>query len=194
MIYGYGSHDITVDSCDLWGCGIIATDFINCHDIIVKNSVLRDCILCAVYASGSKNISYTDCVISGNWKNTTNVTDSPCVKLSGDNSVSFERCTFMNNNNYLLLPEDETLAAQVSMKDCTFLNNAWQDETPATCGVWDESVKQEGYTLYTCTVCGRTKQDDICGSCGMQGDNLQWYLHDGGRFPILPLAFPGDIL
>lgn len=53
--------DVTVDDCDLFGCGTVGVTAKECVDLTVTNSVIRDCTSGLFSASGCKRLRVVDC-------------------------------------------------------------------------------------------------------------------------------------
>ena len=136
VIIAHSARKLTVENCDLWGCGIRALNLNMCRDVTVTGSVLRDCLYSAIYNYDS-DLTVSDCVISGTAYDGKYAERYACLYFSGqDNlSVSFTGCRFFNNSSTKLF-NYATAEERTTFTDCTFHDNAWQEgETPRNYGV-----------------------------------------------------------
>jgi len=137
VVCASNANYVTIDTCDMWGCGIYAVYMSYCENVTVKNSVLRDCVYSAVYANNSK-INFTDCIISGNAYREA-YRDRPCVELkesaAGKQTLTFKNCKFFNNHNASLMTTTTSLTEAIFDEACAFFDNAWQGDTPRYYGV-----------------------------------------------------------
>ena len=140
---------VKILGCDLWGCGICGIRLGGCGEIEVRDSILRDCVYCAVSTCGTVgDVSFDNCIISGN--DYRDKRQYPCValgasvsRLTGNDGqdyvvevvphVQFNGCVFFNNHN------TEKVTAEYSgtceFNNCACYHNAWDGETPQNYGV-----------------------------------------------------------
>lgn len=161
VLVATGSRFISVDRCDLWGCGLTSIFLSRSRDIAVKDSVLRDCVFGAVYSSESE-AAFENCVISGNAYHE-EYRDRPCIYLNNtyDNSdyptdVSFKGCEFYGNYNPKLIGGQIMIKSHYEDRDginvyipagytdidegryftdCVFHDNAWDGGIPGMYGI-----------------------------------------------------------
>ena len=124
------THYLTVDRCDLWGCGLRALDLNSCLHVTVSDSILRDCVYCA-YSAFACDAVIRNCIISGN--NYQNDQTYPCVDsysmvrgIDTGNRFAFEGCKFLNNWSKRL-NYNENSAVDEHYVNCIFHDNAWQE-------------------------------------------------------------------
>lgn len=130
QVVSVGSSEyVTIDQCDLWGCGLNAVYLTGSHDVSVKGSILRDCIYGAVYSQNS-DATFESCVISGNAYHADYRT-KPCIYHASNLLLSFINCIFLNNWNPILLNADDV----AEFSNCFFYDNAWQNQEPKEYGV-----------------------------------------------------------
>ncbi len=125
VVAGYETRDLSIRSCDLWGCGTIAVYLYQSEAVTVEDSILRDCIIQAVNVYDSE-LEVKNSVVSGNdyeWR----YSSRPCVNVIGESALSFTGCTFVNNHNKTLLSEGAPAAEEEIFTDCVFYDNLWQE-------------------------------------------------------------------
>lgn len=96
VIYLRGCSDVEIVNCDLYGCGTYGIEALDCSNVKVDNTVIRDC------SDGGVNLSYTD---------DAHFTDCDIVRCgNGDatvtalfsNNMTFDRCRFAENTGSFL--------------------------------------------------------------------------------------------
>ncbi len=153
VLLSEASH-VTIDRCDLWGCGIYAVYMTNSSDVTVQNSILRDCVYSAVYASNSQ-ADFIGCIISGNAYRE-NYRTYPCIQIYVTSALTFTDCQFLNNYNRIFMTRNLGLTEE-HFVNCTYQDNTWQGLTPKTYGVclggavWQAVENEAGtYDLILC--------------------------------------------
>ena len=130
VIRAYSAQDLEVDGCDLWGCGIVAVRLFSGNtDVLVHDSILRDCVESAV-VSQSSDAAFVNCIISGNaYKNQ----DFACLRVNGNpEQLHFTDCVFFYNRNPALCDAE---VPDNMFENCEFHDNAWQGAEPGLGGV-----------------------------------------------------------
>ena len=125
VVAGYSAKELSIKSCDLWGCGTIAVYLYQSEGVTVEDSILRDCIIQAVSIYDSE-LTVKNSVVSGNdyeWR----YSSRPCVNVTGESTLSFAGCTFVNNHNKTLLSEGAPATEEEIFADCVFYDNLWQE-------------------------------------------------------------------
>ncbi|MCD8054099.1 MAG: leucine-rich repeat protein [Lachnospiraceae bacterium] len=150
--------DIRLVNCDLFGCGTIAVVLSDVDTFTADDCVMRDCMVyfANVYESSA---TFTDCVISGNAYSSSYRSKYSCIEYynyDGDTAQNliFNSCSFLGNYNSALCDSDDVDYIEFD-ENCIFEQNAWQDETPDTCGIclngitWsvEDGVLSLGYGL-----------------------------------------------
>lgn len=128
------SNNVTIQNCDLYGCGVNGINAYGSGNITVNNTIIRDCMMNAVCLFGvTGDVTFNDCTFSGNAYERFFAEYTPCFEFSRDeergatSSVSFNNCTFADNKSYIFMGtsySNEKLD-WVSVNGCTFTNNAW---------------------------------------------------------------------
>lgn len=121
-VLSINNSSVTVDACDLFGCG---TDGITIIDssIAVSKTTIRDCSRNIVNSFDSQ-ATFEDCTFSGNGyiKSPENAIGVKSIRGETETStLTFSNCKFLNNKNSSLVNE----SANVTFTDCTFTGNSW---------------------------------------------------------------------
>ncbi len=152
VVMASASENVTVRSCDLYGCGTVGTVILGVKGFLAENCVIRDCreyvVKCADYDTiTSENVVFENCVISGNAYDQDYAQTCPAVDASSP--VTFNNCRFLNNKSTAF-----TNGENVTVTDCVFENNAWDGKTPGDYGIclngitWRiEAVSYDEYIL-----------------------------------------------
>lgn len=139
------SQNITIDNCDLWGCGIIGVFSISSGDINVTNTTIRDCALSAIECVGmTGDIVFDNCQIL---RNTYYAKEEPmewtaCFNISYVNEADPGRIVVKNSEvkgNYSAKLHNTDYADRFEFAGCTIENNAW-DGT-----VTEETIQDNDY-------------------------------------------------
>lgn len=64
VVYLDGSKDIIIESCDLYGCGILGIETHNVSGLHVQNTLIHDCTLGAAMLSDSQDVIFLGCAVS----------------------------------------------------------------------------------------------------------------------------------
>ena len=63
VLYLDGLRNLDVDACELFGCGTRGIDARNSRNVLLRNSVIRDCTLNVLYTQSSYNVQLDNCEI-----------------------------------------------------------------------------------------------------------------------------------
>ncbi len=136
VIYSEHSENITVDYCDLYGCGTYAAYLSYTGSMNIKNSVLRDCSQGIAYITGNDysientDIVVEDCIISGNAYLEQYANNYCAIVKNNSNYMYVNNCTFLNNYSTRLYDN-----SYIFYEDCQYADNAWDGYTPGEYGV-----------------------------------------------------------
>ncbi len=103
--------DVTVDHCDLFGCGtegIIAT---NCNVLWVMGSVIRDCSYHIMHLNECTDVHFDYCEFHDNRQ-------FEQINIDGCDDVTFSNCKIYDNQGTLF-----NITSPVTMTDCTIGHN-----------------------------------------------------------------------
>ena len=103
--------DVSVDHCDLFGCGtegIIAT---NCNVLWVMASVIRDCSYHIMHLNECTNVHFDYCDFLDNRQ-------FEQINVNGCEDVTFSNCTIYDNQGMLF-----NINSPVTMMDCSIEHN-----------------------------------------------------------------------
>ncbi len=103
--------DVTVDHCDLFGCGtegIIAT---NCNVLWVMGSVIRDCSYHIMHLNECTDVHFDYCEFHDNRQ-------FEQINIDGCDDVTFSNCKIYDNQGTLF-----NITSPVTMTDCTIEHN-----------------------------------------------------------------------
>lgn len=124
------SRNIYLGNCDLYGCQIVGLYCRDSQDIKVDGCVIRDCEHCVTSGYGNRNVTFQNCIISGNaYKVHGNY-----PALGGSGKV-YSGCTFLNNYSGKLFPDNGGDSFEESIVNCRFYDNVWDGQTPKAYGV-----------------------------------------------------------
>ncbi|MBQ2897180.1 MAG: hypothetical protein IJE46_02520 [Clostridia bacterium] len=147
VIFALNSKNITIDNCDLWGCGIVGIVANYSENINVTNTTIRDCAVAAVRCDYMKgNVVLDTCQIL---RNTYYAKEEPmewtaCFtwrQSSGDTDAGkfIIKNSIIEGNYSANLYDDKysdklESSNKIEFVNCTFKNNAWdkvENEAPA---------------------------------------------------------------
>lgn len=129
VLYANRADDVTINGCDLYGCGTVALYLEASDNFTAENCILRDCKE-SIASLWGENININGCIISGNAYDPKYAGSIPAIWAT-DHAPTFCDCVFVNNCS----AEFAGGTAEVITTDCTFVDNAWDSETPEDWGV-----------------------------------------------------------
>ncbi len=137
-------HGVTIENCDLWGCGIEGLSIWDSSGFDVSYTTIRDCSYSIMSIYDSRDIRFQYCLLHDNrefdmmsFKNTPKVRFENCViwnnRTSGGmyggklvaavySDVTFNKCTIFNN---IVAPVEED--DSIRLLNCTVFNNQQKD-------------------------------------------------------------------
>ncbi len=137
-----GTQNVTVKSCELYGCGTYGVVSDNAGNIAVSDTVIRNCTYGAVSATDTAGLSFNSCslhdcaayalidlmkcsdVLFSSCKIFNNKASSPYysfLSFVDCNNVTFKSCSFTDNSMYSLLDLDNCQG--VALTDNVFTGN-----------------------------------------------------------------------
>ena len=63
VVYLYNSENILVESCDLYGCGILGIQTKDVRNLHVQNTIIHDCNLGAAQLTDSQDVTFLGCTV-----------------------------------------------------------------------------------------------------------------------------------
>jgi len=110
--------DVTVDRCDLFGCGTEGICVSNCTNMMFKATKIRDCSYHIMHLGNSSHITFDSCQFFRN-------REFNQVNISECTNVLFDNCMFANNTGELF-----NVDCPVTMRDCVILHDEmfWGDD------------------------------------------------------------------
>ena len=130
VIAAYGADNITINDCDLYGCGIVGINCYNTGNVTVNNTVIRDCAEAAVSSFWMRgNMEFNGCVIKNNAYDTYYAQYRDCFNFEDNTedtitpSVVFNDCAVEGNMN---TGKMTAKGVNVEFNNCRESNNAWE--------------------------------------------------------------------
>ena len=143
-----GCKNVSVNSCDIYGCGICGFDITNCSGVFFSGTVIRDCSRC-IGSPCNSSLTMSGCTFKNdgyNWKQFSLSQPSITVVSEPDYYEAYAttpmlyltNCTFTGNKcpvfaayeDYSGNTAAETYTAaggaHVVVNGCTFTGNGWQ--------------------------------------------------------------------
>lgn len=144
VISAFNSQNITINNCDLWGCGIVGIWTQNSGNINVTNTTIRDCENSAVACyMPDGNMTLDNCkILRNNYGAEGEASDWDVCFRWGPKSADDVKLTVKNsviegNHSGKLMDDQYYDKAEPSKKiefvNCTINNNAWDnsEKTPS---------------------------------------------------------------
>ena len=110
----YGCEDVSLERCDLFGCGTEGIIVEECEDFEMSACKIRDCSYHIMHLSESINVTFKDCQFFRNREFT-------LVNVSVCSNVTFRNCMFANNTGPLFSVE-----SKIVLYDCVILHQEWE--------------------------------------------------------------------
>lgn len=116
-----GCTDITVDSCDLFGCGIVGLELKYTQDFTFSNSVIRDCTYGIMELIDSRNLVFENSVFRDN-------EDLYGVIMTRCTDVTFRDC-LLERNTLRFYPAlfEFTFCEEIMLQDCIIRYNTCEE-------------------------------------------------------------------
>ncbi len=104
--------EMTIDGCDLYGCGAYGIIASQTNDIMMRNSIIRDCSYGIMEISGCNRATFRKCHFFRN-------KEYSMVTVGEDSrSVLFDECRFYENHGLLF-----DLGCKIQIKSCDIVHN-----------------------------------------------------------------------
>ena len=104
--------DVTIQGCDLYGCGAYGILAYNSSNILVEQSIIRDCSNGIMWLSSCKNTTYKNCKFLRNRQ-------FELITIDGESeNIFFENCIFENNEGPLF-----SLSSPINLKSCKIVHD-----------------------------------------------------------------------
>lgn len=148
VIAAYGADNITINDCDLYGCGIVGISCYNTGNVTVNNTIIRDCADAAAgFSWMNGNVEFNGCVFKNNAYDPYASQYRDCFTFEDNEedsitpSVVFNDCVIEGNMNVGKMTVKDV---DVQFNNCTERNNVW--ETTVKVGIvipeWDGYVER----------------------------------------------------
>lgn len=111
--------DITIESCELFGCGTYGLEFVNCRNIEVVDTVVKECSYGGANLKNVSGVTFRNCTFTRN-------EGFDLIHLDGTiEDVTFASCTFHNNSGvgYLFSFKGHESQYGFFVIHCSFENN-----------------------------------------------------------------------
>lgn len=129
----FNSSNITINNCDLYGCGVMAIYGAEVSDIYVNDSILRDCMINAISIYGlAGEVEVNNCKLYGNAYDSFSAQTSPFLIFYAKDGetpvVNFNNCEIYDNKNteFKLESGEITANVTVNLNECNVYDNAWE--------------------------------------------------------------------
>lgn len=109
---------VSIDGCDLFGCGTEGFTFDYSSNVIVTRSNVHDCSYFTLHINGCKSVKFNDCYFYRNKR----FEQLNCCESS---NVTFQGCTFENLKGKLF-----NLESPCYFEKCKFINCQMEHENP----------------------------------------------------------------
>lgn len=113
--------DIIIEQCDLFGCGTYGIELIDCKNVEIVDSTIRDCSYGAIRIHGSDGVVFRNCIVSGN-------RGFDLIGIDGELGVAtFQSCTFKHNegDGFMFNLKGRETGYGLFIWDSTFSNNLY---------------------------------------------------------------------
>ena len=113
-------NGLTIENCDLFGCGAYGLLAYNSENVLVEKSIIRECTVGLMWLISCKDVTFRDCQFLR--------TDSfNLIEIEGDSdNIAFENDVFEGNNGRLFVIDVPVLYNPVYMKSCQIYHDATQ--------------------------------------------------------------------
>ncbi len=132
-------RDVTIEHCDLYGCGMEGINFTRSMELNCSNSIIRDCTYQIMDINTSRDVVFDNCLFTRNKEFTQLI-------LRGSENILFRRCQILNNQGELVSVSG---CNGVRMEQCNICHNIGSlgdiyDVQLNDCYIWNSyGVKDE---------------------------------------------------
>lgn len=109
---------VSINNCDLWGCGIEGINIVDSSEIICSHTTIRDCSYSIMSVYNSSNILFEFCRMHDN-------REFDMLNFIGSDNVWFENCVIWNNqsSNYYGSNLINAVGTDVTFYQCAIFGN-----------------------------------------------------------------------
>ena len=142
VLYFYGTENVTIEQCDMYGCGTEGIGAKEVTNMRCNNSIIRECSYQIMTLEGCNNVTFDACDF---YKNK----EFSLVNIGGSKGVKFSNCSFHENRGPLFniggervafvecsIEHDEDMLGDVSMINDT--GSRWLDVKTVTADDGDD--------------------------------------------------------
>ena len=124
------SINITLDGCDLYGCGYEGAGILLSSSILFEDCIIRDCTELAVYMEDVRNVRFVRTEFYGN--GTECSYPSGLFWITGESmNITFQECNIHDNGNTYTKPyamfRVDWIESELTVTDCEIENNLYDD-------------------------------------------------------------------
>ena len=101
-------RDVTIDQCDMYGCGMEGINFTRSMELKCTNSIIRDCTYQIMDINTSRDVLFDNCIFTRNKEFTQLI-------LRGSVNILFRNCQILNNVGSLI---SVSVCEDVKMVNC----------------------------------------------------------------------------
>lgn len=109
-------NDVKINACDIYGCGTVGIEGMNCQNMLVEDSIIHDCSYMHAELTSCRNIVFR----KNSFLSNTNAYGG--INIYGCSEIVFEDCDFANNVIAQLINEDGSDSVKVI--NCFIFNNS----------------------------------------------------------------------
>lgn len=120
VLYFENSSNITIDSCDLYGCGILGITTMNVNDLKMVNTEIHDCTDGIMSLTNTRNAQFTNCIFRYN-------EGYGMISLDGCTSITYNKCQIYNdikNPEYTVDFIYSNNNSKILFKNCDFYDSS----------------------------------------------------------------------
>lgn len=113
--------NISLEKCVLFGCGTYGIELVDCTDIEISNTTIRNCTYGIAIFNGVSNMTIRECLFTDNQ-------GFDMVQLLGNiDACMFRSCQFTKNDAHgsMIKFPDTGESSDIYLNDCTFENNKY---------------------------------------------------------------------
>lgn len=128
------SNNVTIQNCDLYGCGVCGIDMWSGGNVMVNNTVIRDCMANAAnFYNLNGPVTFNDCTFSANAYDQSTASWTAFFEVSmgetagKDAKLVLNNCVIKDNKNTMFI-NGEPGKTKIELNNCAFSNNVWENE------------------------------------------------------------------
>jgi len=125
-------RDVTINHCDMYGCGMEGINFTRSMELKCTNSIIRDCTYQIMDINTSRDVLFDNCIFTRNKEFTQ-------IILRGSVNILFRNCQILNNVGSLLAV---SACENVKMEKCNISHDFGhlgdiEDVVLDDCSIWN---------------------------------------------------------